>query len=134
MRSFFVDTNILLRIVNPSDPHHALARRALSTLRNARCPLQIAAQNLVEAWNVMTRPQKQNGFGWTARDTAGVIENLEQAFALLTSPPQVHEEWKRISRHFTVSGAQVHDARLVAVMKVHGVRHILTFDAKDFRR
>jgi predicted nucleic acid-binding protein len=29
---------------------------------------------------------------------------------------------------------QVHDARLVAVMEVHGLTHLLTFDTPDFHR
>ena len=33
-----------------------------------------------------------------------------------------------------VSGVQVHDARLVAAMVSHGVRHILTFNTADFNR
>jgi predicted nucleic acid-binding protein len=33
-----------------------------------------------------------------------------------------------------VSGVQVHDARLVAAMKTHGVTHILTFNVVDFQR
>jgi hypothetical protein len=33
-----------------------------------------------------------------------------------------------------VSGAQVHDARLVAAMHVHGVRHLLTLNVRDFAR
>jgi predicted nucleic acid-binding protein len=33
-----------------------------------------------------------------------------------------------------VSGVQVHDARLVAAMRIHGIRHILTFNTKDFSR
>jgi predicted nucleic acid-binding protein len=33
-----------------------------------------------------------------------------------------------------VSGAQVHDARLVAAMRVHGVKRILTFNTRDFTR
>jgi predicted nucleic acid-binding protein len=35
---------------------------------------------------------------------------------------------------YRVSGVQVHDARLVAAMRVHGVRRILTFNTKDFAR
>jgi len=34
----------------------------------------------------------------------------------------------------SVLGSKVHDARLVAAMKVHGVRKILTFDTGDFTR
>jgi predicted nucleic acid-binding protein len=33
-----------------------------------------------------------------------------------------------------VSGAQVHDARLIASMKVYGITHLLTFNADDFTR
>jgi predicted nucleic acid-binding protein len=32
------------------------------------------------------------------------------------------------------SGVQVHDARLVALMKVHGIRQIVTFNVGDFTR
>ena len=34
----------------------------------------------------------------------------------------------------SVSGVQVHDARLVAATRVHGVKRILTFNDKDFAR
>jgi len=33
-----------------------------------------------------------------------------------------------------VSGVQVHDARLAAAMRVHGVKRILTFNDRDFAR
>jgi predicted nucleic acid-binding protein len=46
----------------------------------------------------------------------------------------VHEEWRRLLVMHSVSGVQVHDARLVAAMRVHGVKHILTFNDKDFAR
>ena len=35
---------------------------------------------------------------------------------------------------YGVSGVQVHDARLVAAMIFHNVKHILTFNGQDFRR
>jgi hypothetical protein len=35
---------------------------------------------------------------------------------------------------YSVSGASVHDARIVAAMIVHGVRHILTLVGSDFER
>ena len=33
-----------------------------------------------------------------------------------------------------VMGIQVHDARLVALMKVHGITHVLTLNPIDFAR
>ena len=35
---------------------------------------------------------------------------------------------------YGVSGTKVYDARIVAAMIVHGVRHILTLDGSDFGR
>ena len=48
--------------------------------------------------------------------------------------PAVFLEWRRLVVTFGVSGVQVHDARLVAAMKVNGVTHILTFNTSDFKR
>jgi predicted nucleic acid-binding protein len=33
-----------------------------------------------------------------------------------------------------ISGKQVHDARLAAIMEAHGVASILTFNTRDFSR
>ena len=46
----------------------------------------------------------------------------------------LHEEWRKIVVDYSVSGVQVHDARLVASMRVHGVKRILTFDKHGFDR
>jgi len=46
----------------------------------------------------------------------------------------VYSEWKRLVMTYKVIGVQVHDARLVAAMKVNGVKRLLTFDAQDFLR
>jgi hypothetical protein len=35
---------------------------------------------------------------------------------------------------YGVSGTKLHDARIVAAMIVHGVRHILILDGSDFER
>jgi predicted nucleic acid-binding protein len=35
--------------------------------------------------------------------------------------------------NYQLQGKRVHDARLVAVMLVHGVTHLLTFNPDDFR-
>ncbi len=46
----------------------------------------------------------------------------------------VHQEWRKLLVAHGVSGVQVHDARLAAGMRVHGVRLILTFNDRDFAR
>ena len=42
--------------------------------------------------------------------------------------------WESLVIQYRVSGKPVHDARLVAAMKVHGLTSILTFDRTGFSR
>ena len=53
---------------------------------------------------------------------------------LLPDTQAVHQEWRKLLVTQHVSGVQVHDARLVAAMRVHAVKRILTFNEKDFAR
>ena len=62
------------------------------------------------------------------------LDSLGRPLTLLPDSPAVYEEWKRLVSRHAVSGAKVHDARLLAIMNVHGVRRILTFNTADFVR
>lgn len=46
----------------------------------------------------------------------------------------VYREWRQLVFRYSVSGVQVHDARLAATMYVHQVAHILTLNVADFNR
>jgi predicted nucleic acid-binding protein len=59
---------------------------------------------------------------------------VEARFRLLPDSLAVHEEWRKLLAAVGVSGVQVHDARLVAAMRVHGVRRVLTLNKSDFAR
>jgi hypothetical protein len=61
-------------------------------------------------------------------------QRVERAFVLLPDNELIHPEWRRLVLGHAVSGAQVHDARLVAAMHVHGVTHVLTLNVRDFMR
>lgn len=131
MASYIADTNILLRGLTPADPPIEVAIERLVVEGHE---LFATTQNFIEAWNVLTRLESQNGFGMTAADAAHALRDLEDLFPRLPDQDTVFSEWKRIVHQFDVRGVQVHDARLVAVMLAHGIRHILTLDTKDFRR
>jgi predicted nucleic acid-binding protein len=132
--SILVDTNVLLRRIQPDHPHHALTIDSVARLLASGEQVYFTLQNMSEFWNVMTRPVAANGLGFTPAFALGEVGKIETALALLPDSPAVYEEWKRLVATYAVSGAKVHDARLVAVMNVHGVRRILTFDSSDFAR
>jgi hypothetical protein len=91
-------------------------------------------QNISEFWNVMTRPVTANGLGFSPAFALGEVEKIETVLTLLPDSAATYQEWKRLVVSHAVRGAKVHDARLVAIMNVHGVRRILTFNAGDFAR
>jgi predicted nucleic acid-binding protein len=63
--SVFVDTNVLLRSVQPTHPLHGAAVRAIAALIRDNEPVVITPQIAVEFSNVATRPVEQNGLGWS---------------------------------------------------------------------
>lgn len=132
--SCLVDTNILLRLTRRSDPQHEIIRAALTKLASDRCQLHFTHQNIAELWNVMTRPVVRNGFGLTASDADREVRAIETGMSLLPENEAVYRTWRRIVVTSGVSGVQVHDARLAAVMEVNGVRNILTLNTADFSR
>src|SRR5690242_4257668 len=134
MTTYLIDTNVLLRGVDPYDALHPVVRRAILALRAQGHDLRIASQNAVEFWNVVTRPVSRNGFGLLVTDADRLLRLVERFFAVLPDLPSVYSIWRQIVVSFSVAGVQVHDARLVAVMQVHAVTHILTFNTRDFSR
>jgi predicted nucleic acid-binding protein len=129
-----VDTNVLLRLGTPKDSQYLAASRATAVLRERGESLFSTAQNLIETWNVATRPVDRNGLGFSPQAAEQLTTHLDIMFPRLADPVDTFERWLRIVGDFEVCGAQVHDARLVAVMGAHGVQKILTFNVRDFRR
>jgi len=132
--SCLVDTNILLRITRRSDPQHKMVDTALARLAGQGTTLYYTHQNIAELWNAMTRPVERNGLGLSVTETEREVRAIEAVMNLLPDNEAVYREWRRIVVRHSVSGVQVHDARLAATMYVHGVSHILTLNVADFSR
>jgi len=131
--STLVDTNVLLRQLEPAHDHHLAAVAATSRLIEGGETLHIAAQSIAEFWAVATRPPAQNGLGLDVASAASAVEEIERTFGLLLSDEaMVYEHWKRLIVEQRVTGRRVFDARLVAVMLTHGVGRLLTFNGADF--
>lgn len=134
IRSCLVDTNVILRATRRSDPQHQIVSSALEKLLGQGVSLHYTHQNIAELWNALTRPIDRNGLGLTVAETEREVRVIETGMTLLPDSEAVYKEWRRLVVELTISGVQVHDARLAASMYVHGVTHILTFNTADFVR
>ena len=119
-----VDTNVLVRSVERRHPLMRPSRQASKILYQQGHELCATTQNIAEFWNVSTRPAAQNGLG----------NNIPALFAVLPDSMEAFREWRRLVLLHAVQGTKVHAARLVAIMKVHHIRQILTFNGGDFKR
>src|ERR1019366_7730728 len=109
-----IDTNILLRSVQPTHEMHAKAVNALAVLMKREEPLFVAIQNVAEFWNVATRPIANNGLGFTIDEAQEELARIEVFFEILIENATSYAIWKALVIENRVSGVQVHDARLVA--------------------
>ncbi len=131
---YLADTNVLLRLVEPTHSLHMAVRSAVNSLRKNGSDIHITTQNCIEFWNVITRLANNNGLGIKPSDAEPLLDLLERLFPILADTPTIYLEWRRLVIAYAVAGVKVHDARLVASMKVHGVTHILTLNPDDFKR
>src|SRR5579884_1078665 len=132
--SYLLDTNILLRLSKRESPEFSTIRAALRSLAQKNARLCYTPQNLIEFWNVATRPLVRNGFGLSTHEVNEAASRIEKAFILLPDRAEIHYEWRRLVVFLGIAGTQVHDAHIIAAMIVHKVQHILTFNDRDFQR
>ncbi len=127
-----VDTSILGRLANRADPDRRTAQEAILKLHARGEVLHITAQNLIEFRNFATRPVSYNGLGLSAFDASREAALFEADFPLLVETPDIYPAWRALVDGLDVIGKTVHDARLVAVCHVHGVKELLTYNVSQF--
>lgn len=132
MPSYLLDTNVIVRAVELEAVGHEAATAAIKRLLDAGNACFLAAQVIIEFWAVATRPQTANGLGWTAFRTNEAVNALLRQMPVLEDTPGVFLFWRSLVVAHGILGKRVHDARIVALMHVHRVTHLLTFNTGDF--
>jgi predicted nucleic acid-binding protein len=118
----------------PHDPLALAAREAVARLIDRGEVVCVATQNLIELWSVATRPTSANGLGLPLAQAAREVDRVATMFPVLEDVPAIYAHWRDIVERVGITGRQVFDARLVAVMATYDVTRILTFDIDGFRR
>ena len=129
-----VDTNVLIFAVQQKHPWHGESIRAIEKLLSTGEVVCVFLQNLAEFWNVCTRPANKNGLGLDVLETESRLRRLDSFLKVLSDTDAVYPEWRKLVVKHEVKGVQVHDARIAAGMRVHGVTQILTYNPQDFER
>ncbi len=111
-----IDTNVLLRSVEPGHLHYQNSVDAIDILRRSGHELAIVPQVLYEFWSVATRPLVNNGLGMSPADAHTEIAAIRKLFRLLRDERGLYSIWEQLVLSFGVKGKQAHDARLAAAI------------------
>jgi len=107
---YLVDSNILLRWVQPHHNESRLVLSAVEAILRADGVLCYTSQNLGEFWNACTRPVSRNGYGLSPQETDRRARLFEAKLRMLPEGLETHAEWRKLLVSHGVSGVQVHDA------------------------
>ncbi len=95
----------------------------------------LTPQILMEYWAVATRPPTaRGGLGLTLEEATLDIQAYQQWFGVLHESDALFDMWWSTVQEYSVLGRQVWDARIAAVMRLHSIEHIVTFNTQDFQR
>jgi hypothetical protein len=99
-----VDTNVLIRTLQPQHPFYYAADRAIRLLPSRGRTLHIVAQNLIELWVVATRPLGENGLGMTLAKAIEELRRIKDTFLFLPETPAIYPAWEALVSLYAVSG------------------------------
>ena len=129
-----VDTNILVYAHRVDSPWHETASARLTELAEGRSPWAIAWPCIHEFLAIVTHPR-------IYLPPTPLLAAIDQVEAWLESPSvsllaETAGYWAELRAMLDqgrISGPQIHDARVAAICRDHGVRQLWTAD-RDFGR
>jgi predicted nucleic acid-binding protein len=129
-----LDTNILLRIAEPTAVSHRECVDAVQRLVISNSEPIVCAQILIEFWVVATRPTLVNGLAMDVAEARSTLDDFGRLSRCLPEPPDMARRWREVVEQHLVLGKEAHDARIVALMLAHGIDQLLTLNTMDFAR
>ena len=119
------DPSILLRTLEAPGPGQAAVDRVIASPLKQGVRIFIVPQNLVELWVVATRPIERNGLGLTPAQATSEPQRIKIMFEMLPETAAIYPVREALVNTYGVSGKPAHDARLVAAMRIHGLKGAL---------
>jgi predicted nucleic acid-binding protein len=129
----FLDTSLVIAATVEAHPAHAVSAAFVDAQVAEGRPMCISLQVCREFLVVLTR-QPVSGRVFALQESLAALEVWLTGCSVLEENMTVLQECLRLVQQFGVLGKQVHDCNIVATMMAHGVRHLATRNAADFRR
>jgi predicted nucleic acid-binding protein len=129
----FVDTNVLVHANDADSPFHRDAQTQLLELHATGSKLWISRQVLREYAVVVSRKMNDKN-AFDAAILARDLERLETEFYVADEASSVTAALRQLILSHSVKGKPIHDANIVASMRVYEIHALLTQNEQDFVR
>ena len=126
-----IDANVLVYAMDADAPQHATSRALLDAARAAPGTFCVTSQLLCEFYSIVTNARRVPK-SRSASEAAYAISAMLVFLRVLPVPAAAVEAWLDLLRRHPVTGGDVFDLQIVAVMLAHNIKHIYTFNASDF--
>src|ERR1035438_1781339 len=101
--SVFIDTNVLVRSIEPSSPMHEPAVRAIASVIESGEPVVLTPQVMAEFRNVVTRPLERNGLGLSPEEARDESYAGMQRYASFLWSGDVYSTWETLRTHIPIA-------------------------------
>ena len=129
-----VDTNILVYAHRRDSAWHESAARSMRELAEGKTPWALPWPCLHEFFAIVTHPRIYTPASKPGQAVAQIDAWLESpSVVLLSEGDSYWPALRKMLEGARVAGAQVHDARVAALCRAHGVRELWSAD-RDFSR
>jgi predicted nucleic acid-binding protein len=126
-----VDTNIMLRLLEPAHSHCQAAIDAITLLTNqSNESFSTIPHCLHEVYHVLTRVK--NGHGKSASEALPELNDLISSFPIHPDSKDFFFTWLALIEKYKVTGRLAYDAKIVAAMIDHEIPTLLSFNDADF--
>ena len=129
-----LDTNVLVYAVNADAPQHSSCQAVVQAAFDRQILAALVPQILLEFLAIVTHPRIYA----PPTNLAAAIDQVDAwlespSLTLLAESEGYWRELKSMMRDGRIAGPHVHDARVAALCRLHGVRELWTAD-RDFSR
>lgn len=130
--SIFFDTNILLIATDESRKGHSDAKFLLNTLLKQGVNICFSGQVAREYLVVASRPVRVNGLGLSSDHAVHNITAFKERSLFLEETRFTSELLQHMVLHYDLKGKRIHDANIIATMRTHRIKYLLTENPADF--
>jgi predicted nucleic acid-binding protein len=128
-----LDANIPVYAMASEAPQHPASRALLDGVRaEPAVTFYVTSQILCEFYSIVTNPRRIT-VPRSSADALTAIEGFPGFLKVLPVPVSAVESWMNLLRQRPVTGADIFDLQLIAVMFTNKVTTIYTYNRADFQ-